>query len=95
MTRSLTSISIPSAINGSDELGRHSSPDFQVREDLQQFKAQLHRRLVMGMDLAALATLNKDELQREVRRVADELCQQSSNLLNRQELRPSGQRRSR
>jgi pilus assembly protein CpaF len=85
MSRSLAELSLTSPTNGSGEGAGHSHPDLQAREDLLRFKAQLHHRLVMGMDLAALATLNKDELQQEVRRVADEICQHSSNLLNRQE----------
>jgi pilus assembly protein CpaF len=54
-------------------------------EDLVRLKAQLHRQLIAGMDLAALATLNPDQLRQEVRRVADDLCQRSSSLLNRSE----------
>ena len=54
-------------------------------DDLVRLKAQLHRQLVAGMDVAALATLSRDQLRQEVRRVADELCQRSSSLLNRGE----------
>src|SRR5829696_2259523 len=39
----------------------------------------------MGMDVSALSALTKDQLRQEVRRVADEICQRSSNLLSRQE----------
>jgi pilus assembly protein CpaF len=55
------------------------------QKDLRDFKAQLHHRLVMSMDLTALSGMSKDQLQEEVRRVADELCQRSSNLLSRTE----------
>ncbi len=51
-------------------------------DDLRRLKAQLHRKLVVGMDLAALNALSKDQLRREVRRAAEELCQRSSSLLN-------------
>ena len=37
------------------------------------------------MDLSLIGKLNAEELRREVRRVADELCQRSSTLLNRSE----------
>ncbi len=54
-------------------------------DDLRRFKAQLHRRLVVGMDLSALNAMSRDQLRHEVRRVAEELCQRSPNLLNQQE----------
>jgi pilus assembly protein CpaF len=54
-------------------------------DNLLQFKSQLHHQLVVGMDINALGTMTREELQIEVRRVADELCQRSSNLLNSQE----------
>ncbi|OWK44534.1 Type II/IV secretion system ATP hydrolase TadA/VirB11/CpaF, TadA subfamily [Fimbriiglobus ruber] len=37
------------------------------------------------MDLTALSSLSRDQLRYEVRRVAEELCQRSPNLLNQQE----------
>src|SRR5262245_22172202 len=54
-------------------------------EDIRRFKAQLHRRLVVGMDLSAFNALTREQLRNEVRRVAEELCQRSPKLLNRQE----------
>ena len=57
------------------------------QKDLRDFKAQLHHRLIMSMDLTALSGMSKDHLHEEVRRVADELCQRSSNLLSRTERR--------
>jgi pilus assembly protein CpaF len=54
-------------------------------EELTRLKAQLHRQLIGGMDFTALATLSREQLRHEVRRVADELCQRSSSLLNRAE----------
>jgi pilus assembly protein CpaF len=60
--------------------GLHRVPD-----ELRRLKAQLHHQLIAGMDLSVLASLGKDELRLEVRRVADELCQRSTNLLSRQE----------
>lgn len=51
-------------------------------DELRRLKAQLHRKLVVGMDLNALNALSKDQLRREVRRAAEELCQRSSSLLN-------------
>ena len=40
---------------------------------------------MVGMDLTALNAMSRDQLQQEVRRVAEELCQRSPNLLNQQE----------
>jgi pilus assembly protein CpaF len=57
----------------------------RVTEEFRRLKAQLHHQLVAGMDLSIIGRLDPDELRREVRRVADELCQRSSNLLNRAE----------
>jgi pilus assembly protein CpaF len=54
-------------------------------EEFARLKAQLHRQLVAGMDLSVLTTMDREQLRLEVRRVADELCQRSSNLLNRSE----------
>jgi pilus assembly protein CpaF len=65
--------------------GNLGLPDSQVQEDLRRIKNQLHHRLVVGMDVAALSTLTPDELRQEVRRVAEELCLRSSGLLNQQE----------
>jgi pilus assembly protein CpaF len=65
-----------------DEIARE---DARTSEDLRRLKAQLHHQLITGMDLAAIGTMGRDELRLEVRRVADELCQRSSSLLNRGE----------
>jgi pilus assembly protein CpaF len=59
--------------------------DARHPEDLVRLKSQLHRQLITGMDLTVLATLTRDQLTLEVRRVADELCQRSSGLLSRSE----------
>src|SRR6266568_5611586 len=44
-------------------------------------KAELHQRLIKGMDLSAVAQLSKEELRLEVRQAAQELCRHSSDLL--------------
>jgi pilus assembly protein CpaF len=67
-----------------DEPG-HGKADARSADDLRRLKAQLHRQLVTGMDLSTIGTMNKEQLRFEVRRVADELCQRSSNLLSRGE----------
>jgi pilus assembly protein CpaF len=45
-------------------------------------KRQLHQQLITGMDLAAIGTMNEDELRLEVRRAAEELIRHGSDLLN-------------
>jgi len=66
---------------------RRASSFDEVRssEDLTHLKAQLHHQLVIGMDLSVLAKMDRDQLQVEVRHAADNLCQRSSILLNRNE----------
>lgn len=57
----------------------------RVVDDISHLKAQLHHQLVVGMDLAVLGTMSREQLQFEVRRAADDLCQRSSILLSRNE----------
>src|SRR6516225_3364640 len=45
-------------------------------------KRQLHQQLITGMDLAAIGTMNEDELRVEVRCAAEELIRHGSDLLN-------------
>jgi pilus assembly protein CpaF len=45
-------------------------------------KRQLHQQLITGMDLAAIGTMNEEELRLEVRRAAEELIRHGSDLLN-------------
>jgi pilus assembly protein CpaF len=46
------------------------------------YKRELHEQLIAGMDLAAIGTMNEEELRLEVRRAAEELCRRSSDLLS-------------
>ncbi len=55
------------------------------REEHRRLKAQLHQQLIASMDLAVLGRISREELRTEVRRMAEELCQRSSSLLNRAE----------
>jgi pilus assembly protein CpaF len=51
-------------------------------ERLLRFKKELHQKLISAMDLSAIATMADQELRLEVRRAAEELCRQSSDLLS-------------
>ncbi len=51
-------------------------------EDLRRIRAKLHRQLISAMDFSALSSLKDDELRREVRAAAEQLCNQSSELLS-------------
>jgi pilus assembly protein CpaF len=62
---------------------RRSDP--RVAEEHRRLKAQLHEELISSMDLSVIATISREDLRTEVRRVAEELCQRSSTLLNRAE----------
>jgi pilus assembly protein CpaF len=59
--------------------------DTRSSDELRKLKRQLHQQLIANMDLAAIGAVDRDELRREVRRFADELCQRGSNLLSRTE----------
>src|SRR2546421_8291699 len=83
MSRSITD---PLLGNGNGRDHYDAPPGEQrVSDELRRLKAQLHHQLVVGMELSALASMSKDHLRLEVRRVADDLCQRSSSLLSRQE----------
>src|SRR5262245_41239957 len=57
-----------------------SSPMSQDR--FLRYKKQLHEQLITGMDLSTIGTMNEEELRVEVRRVAEDLCRHSADLLN-------------
>jgi pilus assembly protein CpaF len=64
-----------------DRIGR-SLPAVSDEERFLNTKRQLHQQLITGMDLAAIGTMNDEELRLEVRRAAEELIRQGSDLLN-------------
>jgi pilus assembly protein CpaF len=47
-----------------------------------QYKKALHQRVIAGIDLTAMGSMSEEELRREVRAAAEELCQQGADLLN-------------
>jgi pilus assembly protein CpaF len=51
-------------------------------EQFLRLKKELHQQLIAGMDLAAIGTMNEEELRIEVRHAAEELTRYSSDLLN-------------
>src|SRR5271156_3886132 len=67
------------------ELDPVRSTDLALGEERRRLKAQLHQQLVTNLDLSALGNLGQDRLRAEVRRMAEELCQRSSQLLSRAE----------
>jgi pilus assembly protein CpaF len=85
MARSLTGLDLSSGGSFRSDKTEPLAGEGRPTEELTRLKAQLHRQLIGGMDLTALATLSREQLRHEVRRVADELCQRSSSLLNRTE----------
>src|SRR5438128_6024659 len=56
-----------------------------AQERFRRLKGQLHQQLIADMDLAAIGVLSSEDLRIEVRRAAEELCHQSSDLLNQSE----------
>src|SRR5262249_38048896 len=85
MARSLSGLDLSSGGSFRQDKTEPLAGEPRAAEELARLKAQLHRQLIAGMDLTALATLSREQLRHEVRRVADELCQRSSSLLNRAE----------
>jgi pilus assembly protein CpaF len=85
MARSLTELDLSSGGSFRADANDPLRAEVRPQEEMNRLKAQLHRQLVENMDLSVLATLTRDQLRMEVRRVADELCQRSSSLLNRSE----------
>jgi pilus assembly protein CpaF len=65
--------------------GQPGSGTATVEDRLLRQKRDLHQKLIAGMDLSALGRLNEDELRREFRDAAEELCKNSSDLLNQRE----------
>src|SRR3954466_6375274 len=47
-----------------------------------RYKKELHQQLITGMDVSAIGTMDEQELRREVRRAAEQLSRQGSDLLN-------------
>jgi pilus assembly protein CpaF len=68
-----------------EEVRRPSSLAQQGSDERRRFKAQLHQQLIANMDVTVLGSISREELRAEVRRMTEELCQRSSNLLNRAE----------
>jgi pilus assembly protein CpaF len=68
----------PNDGNSTDGVGKED-------ERFGKLKAQLHEQLVAGIDLNALGRLPLDELRGELRRVAQQLCQMTPELLNLKE----------
>jgi pilus assembly protein CpaF len=83
MGRSLSESTIlpPGAARG--ESNDRSSGESRTLEEFRRLKSQLHHQLVSGMDLSLIGTRSSDDLRREVRRVAEELCHRTSSLLSR------------
>jgi pilus assembly protein CpaF len=52
------------------------------QERFLRHKKQLHEQLITGVDLSAIGSMNEEELRVEVRRVAEDLCRYSADLLN-------------
>jgi pilus assembly protein CpaF len=53
-----------------------------AEERFLRYKRELHQQLIAGMDLSAIGAMGEAELRLEVRHAAEELCRNSSDLLN-------------
>src|SRR4051794_3487957 len=81
--RSLTEPAVPNGDSWSDA-DPSRGPDVNS-DERRRLKAQLHQQLVTRMDMAVLGSVGQDRLRAEVRRMAEELCQRSAQLLSRPE----------
>jgi pilus assembly protein CpaF len=66
--------------NGTTHHGRGLAAPTEDR--FLRYKRELHQQLITGMDLAAIGKMDEQELRREVRLAAEELCRQGTDLLN-------------
>ncbi len=53
-----------------------------AEDRLLRIKKELHQKLISEMDLSAIGSMSEEELKQEVRRGAEQLCRQSSDLLS-------------
>ncbi len=66
----------------SDESAAERGRQDDLDEWFLALKRELHQQIVATMNPAAIRTMNEDELRLEVRRQAEELCQQRAELLS-------------
>ncbi len=57
----------------------------EVKVDLRQIKRELHQQVIGSLDLSTISTMPEDELQLEVRRMAEQLCRRRKDLLSHHE----------
>src|SRR3954469_23552700 len=64
--------------------GPHTAavPPPSAEERLMRYKRELHQRLIAGMDLFTIGSLSEDELRREARHAAQEVCRLRPALLS-------------
>jgi pilus assembly protein CpaF len=59
--------------------------DAENQERFLRLKKEIHKRLIAGMDLSSIGTIDDYELRRELRRGIEELCDYQSELLSSEE----------
>ena len=62
--------------------GPLASLSVTAEDRLLRIKKELHQKLISEMDLSAIGSMSEEELKQEVRRGAEQLCRQSSDLLS-------------
>ena len=68
--------------NGRSTNGFGLAEELTPEDRFLRYKKELHQQLITGMDMAAIGTMDEQELRLEVRRAAEELSRQGSDLLN-------------
>jgi pilus assembly protein CpaF len=59
--------------------------DSGIGEHFHKIKRDLHQQVIGALDLSTLGTIQEDELRRDVRRIAEQLCRQRTDLLSQTE----------
>lgn len=65
-----------------DSKGRQAAPSSDDEEQFNHLKAELHERLIGGLNLSLVRTVNPERLRDELRRGANELCSGHIGLLS-------------
>ncbi len=71
----------PDDKNHNGEAGRQRE-SLATADNLSRIKRELHQQVISGMDLSVVGTMKEQDLRSDVRRIAEELCRQRSDLLS-------------
>jgi pilus assembly protein CpaF len=73
------------AIVATKRIATPSGASQEINGDLHQIKRDLHQQVIGALDLTAIGTMREDELRSEVRRIAEQLSRNRTDLLSQHE----------